>query len=253
MSVTSKAFANSSAAGVEPLRQATEAAFVALEERASADGYPTITTIDDASKLDIDGALDAVIEGVGLLGGATLDEYDLGAANIAAGDSDGGDVVLYALKPGDSGITVQTVVGSGALVIAYNTTTKLLVITLPAAGDSDDNIATAINADAAQCNGYIRANSGGSGNITLDLAATAMTGGTGDYSKTGVYFVGAEALPANETGATSTAKWSDTSITVTGPELKTAKGMVATDIGTVWVLANGARSNVVSAAFVEAA
>lgn len=253
MTVTSKSFENASVSSIEAMRQATEAAFVQQEERASTDNYPVILAIDDASKLDVDGALDIVVEGAGLTGGATFDSYDLGAANIAGGDTDGGDVVLYALKPGVSGITVQTVAGTGSLSVAFNTTTKLLVITLASGGSSDDAVATAINADAAQCNGYVRANSGGSGDITLDIAATAMSGGTGDWSKTGVYVCGSEALPANETGATSTAKWSATSITCTGPELKSAKGLAATDIGTVYVLANGCRSNVLSAALVEAA
>lgn len=188
---------------------ATDLATGFLREQAKAN-YPRVDWLDGGAPAAAGGDLE--INGQDLLQEQTFDTINLDEA------TGGGELDLYALTPGDSGFIVQVVVGA-ALDINFDINTKLLVITLPAVGDSDDDIATAINADASDCNGYIRATSGGAGNITEDVAQTAMAGGTGTWANNVVEVAGVACLPANETGATSTAKWSETQITVTVPNL----------------------------------
>jgi hypothetical protein len=142
----------------------------------------------------------------------------------------GASLTLTALKPGDSGITVEIIAGVGALSATYNTGTGALAITLAAAGSTDDAIATLLNADISQCNGYIRANSAAGGNFTLAAVAAPMIGGTGTYAGNVVMVGGLEALPANETGTTSTAKWSNTGITCTSQAVAAGSDNVAIQV-----------------------
>lgn len=160
------------------------------------------------------GTTDIVLRGRNLLQGQTFDTLALveGASSVT----------VFPAKPGDSGITAQVVAGAGALAVTYNSSTKKLVITLASGGSTAAAIATAINANAAQTDGYVRANSAGGGSLTLDIAETALAGGVGNYAENLVHISGVEALPANTPGATSTANWADTVITVTVPVLTAA-------------------------------
>jgi hypothetical protein len=131
-------------------------------------------------------------------------------------------------------------VGAGGLVVTYNPATKVLTIELAAAGSSDDAIATAINADAAQTDGYIRATSAAGGNFTAAQASQAMAGGVGDYDGNKVTVGGNECLPKNAAGTTSTAVWTDTQIDVTVPALAP---IVATDQAALVVMSDGTRAD----------
>jgi hypothetical protein len=136
-------------------------------------------------------------------------------------------LTLDALKPGDSGITVELIKGVGAASVAFNPGTGALVIDIGSGGSSDDDLATLVNDNAAATNGYVRATSAAGGNFTTIQGAAPMTGGTGDYANNKVMVGGLEALPANETGTTSTAKWSGTSIICTSQAIGLATDVVA--------------------------
>jgi len=214
---------------VADLRSDVEEGFQNLEERAE---YPELDFIDGAGPAAAGG--DMVLVGRNLLQGQSFDELQLieGAA----------DLTVHALKPGASPLSVEITVGAGALsaVIAANK----LTIELQAAGDTYDDIATAINVSAT-CDGVVRAVSAAGGSFTLAQAEADLAGGVGDYAGNKVMAAGKECLPANETGTTTTAKWSDTGITVTAPALSPA---VATDKAQVTVSSDGTRADALSAA-----
>ena len=199
------------------------------------DADPRVTRIGapELDRLDVDNGApiaaaggDLILIGRDLLQGQTFDgiQKTEGSAFFYA----------YALKPGVSGITVQIVVGAGILSVAFNPSTGALVITLPAIGDTDDNIAAAINADLSPANGYVRAVSGSGGSFTLASPTEAMIGGTGTYAKNKVMVAGLEALPANETGVNAGQKWNGTDITCTSQAVG-----AATDVAAIAVESNG--------------
>jgi len=213
---------------------AVEAAFVKQEALTD---FPIVEWIDATQPAAAGG--DIELNGSGLLQGCTFDSLVL--------DEDTGELDVFALKPGDSGITVEVVAGAGALGVAFNTTTLKLTITLASGGSTDDAIATAINADAAQCNGYVRANSSAAGSLTGNQSVAPMTGGTGSYAGCKVYLSGVECLPINETGTTSTAKWSATKIEVTVPDLTgESDARAATDVALLRVMVDGTHAPPIS-------
>ena len=179
---------------------------------------------------------DIELVGRNLLQGQTFDHIQLT-------ETLGGTLDIYALTPGDSGITVEVTVGVGGLVLTY--AAKKLTIELAAAGSSDDAVATAINADASPCNGYLRAVSGTTGNFTTAQATAPLTGGTGDWDATQIFVGGLVALPANETGINAVAKWSDTGITCT-----TQAVGAATDVVAIVVKSDGVETKALSAVLV---
>ena len=214
------------------LRADVEEGFQNLEERA---GYPELDYVDGAGPAAAGG--DMVLVGRNLLQGQSFDTITLteGAASLQ----------LWPVKPGDSGITVVMTVGAGGLVVTYNPATKVLTIELAAAGSSDDAVATAINANAAQTDGHIRATSAAGGNFTAAQASQAMTGGVGDYAGNVVMVAGKEALPKNAAGTTSAAVWTDTQVDVTVPARAPA---VATDKATVSLMSDGTRADAMTVA-----
>lgn len=232
-------------ASIVALDAAVEAAFVKAEARAHASDYPMITAIDGVANVDVDGGTDIVIEGLGLLGsnGSTLDYATLTEGAVV--------MTVHAMRPGVSGLSVEVLAGEDSLAIAY--ASSKLTITLASGGSTADDIATAINAASAQTEGIVRANVTGAGSYTAAIAETDFAGATGTYASNKVYVAGVEAAMANNGTTTSVAVWSDTAITVTCPELKSAKGLAATDIVTIMVLANGVMSNPISVAASEAA
>jgi hypothetical protein len=216
------------AAEIQDLREDTEIGFKNLEDRA---GYPELDYVDGG--LPLAGG-DVVIHGRNLLQGQTFDSLTIAQSAIR--------LQLFALKPGASGITVVVIAGSGALGAAYNPTTKVLTITLAAGGSTADAVATEINKNGGVAEGIIRANVSVGGTLTLAQASAPMTGGTGTWSENKVMVAGLEALPANETGTTSTAKWSDTTISVTIPSLAGA-GLAVEDLYQLTVMSDGKRSD----------
>lgn len=216
---------------VDDLRNDVEEGFQNYEAR---DGFPELDYINGTGPAAVGGDMELV--GRNLLQDQTFDELQLveGAA----------DLTIYALKPGASPLSVVMTVGVGSLsaVIAGN----VLTIELQAAGDTDDDIATAINVSAT-CDGVVRATSAAGGSFTAAQAEADLAGGVGNYDGNVVMVGGNECLPANETGTTTTAKWTDTGVTVTVPALTP---IVATDIATVSLASDGTRADTMSAAVV---
>ncbi|MFW9801043.1 MAG: hypothetical protein ACFFFC_00200 [Candidatus Thorarchaeota archaeon] len=170
-------------------------------------GTPELDWIDGGAPAAAGG--DIILYGRNLLQSQTFD-----AAHVTEGS---GDLLLALLKPGDSGYTYEVVAGAGALAIAISGTK--LTITLASGGSTVNAVATAINADGADTEGIIRANEDASDTLTAAVSETAFTGGVGTYAGNEVRVSGVACLPANETGATTTAKWTDTKVTVTVPAL----------------------------------
>lgn len=217
----------------------TDTQVEALFETVSAYHVEANPPMLDGMDIAVTGAMaaaggDVKFVGRNLLQGQTFDTLVVteGAAQLT----------LTMLKPGDSLVTVELVKGGGGSGVTYNPATRALVIDVGAAGDTDDNLATAVNANGAQTDGYVWAASASGGSFTAAQAAVPMTGGAGNYDANKVEANGGEALPANTPGISGAAAWNDTDITVTTP----AGGGAATDVATAWIESNGLKSNVLS-------
>jgi hypothetical protein len=206
------------------LRNDVEEGFQNFEGRAS---FPEIDWIDiSAGKPSISGAVDITLKGRNLLQGQSFDSIAITQAAMT--------LTIHALKPGDSGLTVEVVAGAGALAVAVSGSD--ITITLAAGGSTVNAIATAINADGADTDGIVRALETASGTMTDAAAATAMTGGDGEYAENTVTVAGEACLPQNETGVAPTAKWSDTEIKVTCPALASLE---AGDLSNIVIQSDG--------------
>ena len=212
------------------LRGDVEEGFQNFEERA---GFPELDFIDGGAPAAAGG--DAILVGRNLLQGQLFDTL-----RVTEGTT---KLDLWPVKPGDSGITVEVIAGDDALAVAYNPLTKKLVITLADGGSTANAVATAINANAAETDGYIRAKVETAGSLTADMAETEMAGGEGDYANNKVMVAGKEALPANNGTTSSVAVWSDTQVTVTVPALAPA---VATDIAQLTLMTDGTHAQPLS-------
>lgn len=187
------------------IRTDVEAAFSIVESRT---GYPKIAWVDGHAKVPKTGG-DIVIRGSNLLQGQTFDALTLWATTSA--------VVITALQPGDTGFTIQVTDTETAGSESVTKTASAFVIGIEAGVSSANQIATAINADGADSDGYLRAASGGAGTTNAVAAATAMTGGAGEGLE--ILVSGVEALPANTSGTAGAAAVSETAITLTVPDL----------------------------------
>lgn len=141
-------------------------------------------------------------------------------------------VTITCLTPGDSGYTIQITDGATAGSEVVTKTDNAFVIQIEVGASTANQIATAINANAADSDGYLRAVSGGTGNTNAIAAATPMVGGTGDFAANNVMVGGLLALPANETGTTTTAKWSATGIICTTQAVGAATDVIAVAVQT---------------------
>lgn len=148
---------------------------------------------------------DITVVGRNLLRGQTFDELTL--VEAPAG------LKIVALTPGDSPFSVEMTAGAGALSVTL--VANKLTIELAAGGSSDNAIATEINKDGGDCDGYLRAESISGGNFTLAQAETPLAGGIGNFYANKIMVGGLEALPANSTGVVAGAKWLDTAIRCT--------------------------------------
>lgn len=215
---------------VSDLRGDIEEGFQALENRT---GFPELDAVDGAGPSPAGG--DMVLVGRALLQGQVFDELVLWLTTSA--------VTITALKPGDSGFTIQITGGGAAGSETITKTVDAFVIDIEPAVSSANQIATAINANGADSDGYLRAASGGAGTTNAIAAATAMTGGVGDFANNEVMVGGLEALPANTAGTAGAAAWTDTAITVTVPTLT---GLVSGDDVQISVESNGVRADALS-------
>lgn len=195
-------------------------------------GLPELDWVDGGAPAV--GGGDMVIYGRNLIQGMTFDAITItqGAASIT----------ITALRPGNSNLQVAigTPAGGAAAVAVAD---GVITITPAAAGSTDDAMATAVNADAADTNGIVRATSASGGSFDAAQSAVPLVGGVGDYDNTDVIVSGVVCPPANETGATTVAKWSDTKITCTVPALTgETPARAASDIVSIVVKSDGVSS-----------
>lgn len=219
---------------VDDLRGDVDTALETFESRA---GYPELDWLDGASILAAGG--DIILEGRNLLQGQTFDELVLWATTSA--------VTITALKPGDTGFTIEVTGGGTAGSESVTKTANAFVIDIEPGVSTADQIATAINADGADSDGYIWADSGGAGTTNAVAAAADMTGGAGDGFE--VLVSGVEALPANTTGTAGAAAVDDGTATVTVPDLTAeTPARAATDVVAVTIMSNGVKTGQLSVA-----
>lgn len=154
------------------LRDDVEKAIVRMEARNYT--HPEIDWIDGGAPAV--GGGDAIIKGRNLLQGQTF-----ATLTLFTGTS---ELVFTALKPGADGnaITIALADGGTAGSEAVAKTGNAFVITIEVGVSTADQIATAVNADGADSDGYLRCNGGGAGTSQIVTAATAMTGGVGKVS-----------------------------------------------------------------------
>jgi hypothetical protein len=215
---------------VADLRRDVEEGFQNLEEQA---GFPTVDYIDGAAPAA--GGGDAVLVGRNLLQGQTFDALTLWEGTSA--------VVITALTPGDSEFTIEVTDGATAGSEVVTKTDKAFTIQIEAGVSTAEQIATAINADGADSDGYLRAAAGGSDAVNAVADAADMEGGVGDFDGNVIEVAGKVCLPANTTGTAGAAAWTDTQVTVTVPALTP---VVATDIAKLTLSSDGTRADALS-------
>jgi hypothetical protein len=146
------------------------------------------------------------------------------------------------LKPGVSGYSVEVLTAGGTGVsLAVTLVGKKLTIQLATGGSTDADIATEINKNGGVCDGLMRANTPSLGPITT-ARDVPLTGGVGDWDNNIVMVGGLEALPSNQPGTITTAKWTNTEIDVT-----TLAVGAATDVVTTTIRSNAVLSQSLSA------
>jgi len=217
---------------ISDLRGDAETGFRAMEARL---GFPELHFIDGAGPAAVGG--DMALVGAELLQGMTFDELTLWLTTS--------EVVITALTPGNSGFTVEITDGATAGAEVVTKTGSAFVVQIEAGVSTADQIATAINANGADSDGYLRAASGGADAVNAVAAVANMAGGVGDFAGSAVTAAGQPCLPANTAGTAGAAAWTDTGVTVTVPALAPA---VATDKASVTLAANGVRAQALSAA-----
>lgn len=218
---------------IADLRSDLDTGMSRLEGRDASLDYPELDYIDGTGP-SAAGA-DMALVGRNLLQQQTFAELD---KDLTHG------LKFFSAKPGeaDNDITVELIAGGGTAV-SYVPATKVLEVTFNDGVDDDDAIATAINADAAQTDGHVRAISSSTINAASMSSAGAfgpenMTGGAGDGWECLVG--GLEALPANVPGVTGTASIAEALATVTVPALAP---IVATDQAKISVVSDGVRTD----------
>jgi len=217
---------------IADLRSDVEEGFQNLEERA---GYPELDYVDGAGPAAAGG--DMILVGRNLLQGQSFDVLALWAGTSM--------VTITCLKPGKSPFTIQVTDGATAGAEVVTKTGDAFVVQIEVGVSTANQIATAINADGADSDGYLRAASGGGDAVNAIQAATAMAGGVGDFAGNVVRAAGFECLPANTPGTAGAAAWTDTSVKVTVPALAP---VVATDKAQVTLGSDGTRADALTVA-----
>lgn len=220
------------AAEIKDLRSDVEEGFQNLEERA---GYPELDYVDGAGPAAAGG--DMVLVGRNLLQGQTFDVLELWTGTSK--------VTITCLKPGKSPFTFAVTGGGTAGSEVVSKVGNAFSIQIEVGVSTANQIATALNANAAASDGYLRAASSGVGFNNAIQAATALAGGVGTFAENVVRVAGFECLPANTPGTAGAAAWTDTQIKVTVPALAP---VVATDKAQITVMSDGTRADAMSAA-----
>lgn len=220
------------AAEVYDARKDVEEGFTTLEGRSG--GYPELDWLDGASIPAAGG--DIVLEGRNFLQGQTFDELVIGTGTS--------QLTITALKPGDTGITVEVTASGGGESISF--AGGVLTIDADDGVTTANAIATLINADGADTDGILRCASGGTGTVHPPAAAAPLVGGAGEGLE--VLISGVEALPANTPGTAGAAAVDDGTITCTVPDLTSeTPARAATDVVGVTVKSDGVVSQQLSA------
>lgn len=217
---------------VADLRNDVEEGFQNLEDRS---GYPELDYVDGAGPAAAGG--DMILIGRNLLQGQTFDSLALWSGSSM--------VTITCLKPGDSPFTIAVTGGGTAGSEVVSKVGNAFSIQIQVGVSTANQIATAINANAAASDGYLRAASGGAGTTNAVQAATAMSGGGGTFAENIVRVAGFECLPANTPGTAGAAVWTDTSLKVTVPALAP---VVATDKAQITVMSDGTRADALTVA-----
>jgi hypothetical protein len=216
---------------VSDLRGDIEEGFQAMENRT---GYPELDFHDLT-----DGAVAAAGGDITLIGRNMLDSQTFDELVLWLTTS---EIVITCLKPGDSGFTIEITDGATAGSEVVTKTGDDWEIQIQVGVSTANQIATAINLNAADSDGYLRAASGGAGVVNAIAAATAMAGGVGDFANNKIMVGGLEALPINTPGTAGAAAWTDTSVKVTSPAVGGAG-----DHAQITAEVNGARTQPLSA------
>lgn len=191
---------------IQDTRNDVDNALELLEARDVALEYPELDWIDGGFVAAAGG--DIVLEGRFLLQG-----QEFAALTLFLTTS---ELIFTALKPGAEGndFTIE-IQDTGSLTVTK--TGSAIVITIDLGTTTADAIATAVNANGADTDGYLRCNGGGVGVAQAVTAATNLAGGVGDGWECMVS--GVECLPANTTGANGAAAIAEGECTVTVPDL----------------------------------
>lgn len=220
---------------VGDLRSDVESGFSVLEGRVGA--FPELQWVDGGAPAAAGG--DAVLKGANLIQGQDFASLTLGIGTA--------ELVFTALKPGTPGnsFTVELEDGGTAGAEVVTKTANAFVITIEAGVSTADQIATAVNANAADSDGYLTCNGGGSGTPVV-TAATALSGGTGEGWT--CWVSGVECLPANTTGADGGAALTETACTVTVPDLTAeTDARAAGDLAQITISTDGVRTQSLTA------
>lgn len=153
---------------------------------------------------------DIELQGRDLLAGQTFDELTIGAG--------ASELVITALKPGDSGISVIVADSGGGQSVTL--AAGVLTILADDGTTTANEIATLININAGDADGILRCASGGGGTVHPPAASAPLIGGVGAGFVCRVS--GIECLPINTPGTAGAAAITDTQAEVTVPNLTTA-------------------------------
>jgi hypothetical protein len=183
------------------LRQQVEEGFLDIEARSSS---PEIDWIDGGAIQDTGG--DTIFKGRNMIQGQTFAQVVFGTGTA--------QLTVKALTPGTPGNAYSVeVVDGGALAIALVGTK--LTVTLETGVSTAADVATAINANAADTDGIMCA-VGGVG-VMLAAVEAHLAGGVGEGFELRVS--GEVCLPANTPGAAAVLTLTETACTVTIPDL----------------------------------
>lgn len=190
----------------------------------------------------VDGAVTAAAGDVVLIGRNFLQGQTFGALTKFTGTS---ELIFTALKPGSDGnsLTVALVHSAGLPAVTVAKLVNAITITADVGTHTADEIATAVNANAAATDGYLTCNGGGAGTAQTVFTATPLAGGTGsgDFK---VYVGGVLCLPANTPGANGGAAITGTSAKMTHGAIA---GAVATDMAQITLRSDGVYAQAISA------
>lgn len=200
-------------------------AILRLETKATADGYPTITSVASL-------VTEPIID-FGPLTGQTIVGTSLhgsrGARSTLTHGTGTSQLDFEAVIPGVDGddITI-TITETGASLCTADVDAQTIVCTLN--GEDADGVAALINGDAA-AKFLVNVTSGGAGAVA-DLAATALSGGAGtDFAlEIGTFGVGGASVDGGEVAGWGVTEWTNTTITVDVDPSDVDEG--GTDMGT---------------------